>query len=486
VKTKIDFIDYSYGSIWKWLSLGENNELKSANFSKARSVPILLYHGVIEDPNWKPDEVSIRLNDFKNQMFALKKSGYQTIKLEDYLKFSRGEKELPEKSFLLTFDDGRKDSYYQADPILRTLGYTAVMNVITSRSLGPDNEKSSFHLSETELQKMVVSGRWELESHGKDDHDLQMISSDGTQGHFLTNKLWLKNENQMETDEEFKKRIIDDLLESKKDLENDLNIKVIAFAYPFGDFGQASQNFPQGQEILQKIASIIYPLSFTQLSSGDFPTNYPENSPVAKRITITSAINPEDLLVLLESERDKALDWKDNFEENHGWLKGWGSVKFQDNSMIIGDSANDDSGSEFLAGSYLWKNYSLEARIKVENGTAFTFASRYKNAKNYASCNFYPNRVVFTQELNNMDQPEIETMSETNIEKGIEIQAGMQVKDNYANCFLNGKKIVSGKIDPSLGNGGIAFKIWDTIEKGSRMTIKHLSVSKDPLLFTNP
>jgi peptidoglycan/xylan/chitin deacetylase (PgdA/CDA1 family) len=39
----------------------------------------------------------------------------------------KGEKILPKKSFLLTFDDGRKDSFYPVDPVLKKLNYNAVI-----------------------------------------------------------------------------------------------------------------------------------------------------------------------------------------------------------------------------------------------------------------------------------------------------------------------------------------------------------------------
>ena len=66
----------------------------------------------------------------------------------------KGEKNLPEKSFLLTFDDGRKDSYYPVDPILKALDYRAIMFVISGRSLGDEKEVSPFYLSSSELKRM--------------------------------------------------------------------------------------------------------------------------------------------------------------------------------------------------------------------------------------------------------------------------------------------------------------------------------------------
>ena len=72
----------------------------------ARSIPVLLYHGIIiGDSNStikSPDGINIPLNEFEEQMFALKKAGYQTVSMEDFQAFMRGEKQLPEKSFLLT------------------------------------------------------------------------------------------------------------------------------------------------------------------------------------------------------------------------------------------------------------------------------------------------------------------------------------------------------------------------------------------------
>ena len=69
--------------------IGWSNNEKINSVRYAQSIPILLYHGVISDPDWQPDEVSIRLADFREQLFALKKAGWQTVTLDDYLAFSQ-------------------------------------------------------------------------------------------------------------------------------------------------------------------------------------------------------------------------------------------------------------------------------------------------------------------------------------------------------------------------------------------------------------
>src|SRR5581483_2204916 len=183
-----DFFKYSiaYAKADSIPVSSRGNQLTITNVSlpaHAQSVPVLLYHGIIS----KPDGANILINDFKNEMFALKKAGWQTVSIEDFYAFLQGKKELPPKSFLLTFDDGRKDSYYQADPILHVLGYKAVMFIITKYSL--EDNSGNYYLSKSQVQEMIDSRRWEIETHTKDGHNLYPIAPNGDQEHFYSNKL---------------------------------------------------------------------------------------------------------------------------------------------------------------------------------------------------------------------------------------------------------------------------------------------------------
>ncbi len=84
-----------------------NPDNSQSNSTLALSVPVLLYHGIVPES----DRFSITEEVFKDQMFALKKAGYSTITLNEFYGFIHEGKSLPDKSFLLTFDDGRLDSY---------------------------------------------------------------------------------------------------------------------------------------------------------------------------------------------------------------------------------------------------------------------------------------------------------------------------------------------------------------------------------------
>ncbi len=98
----------------------------------AASVPVLLYHGE------GPATTTMPTGVFVDQMRALKAAGWQTITMEQFQAFMKGDAPVPDKSFLLTFDDGRVDTFYSVDPVLKDLGYTGVMFVVTGFSM-PNN-----------------------------------------------------------------------------------------------------------------------------------------------------------------------------------------------------------------------------------------------------------------------------------------------------------------------------------------------------------
>jgi peptidoglycan/xylan/chitin deacetylase (PgdA/CDA1 family) len=479
LKEKLAFMSYMREASGNSILSAQGNSTE-----KAKSIPILLYHGVIKDSNWKSDDVNMSLNDFQAQMFALKKAGYQTIKLQDYLDFMTGKKQLPAKSFMLTFDDGRKDSFYPVDPIFRVLGYSAVMNVITGRSLGPENEKGSFHLSQIELQKMAESGRWEMASHTQNGHDYEKISSTDNSGHFLSDKLWLASENRLETDAEYAQRVGTDLANSKQDIEKYLQVKPLAFAYPFGDFGQESINYPGSQTVLTEVLHELFPITFYQTRGSEYMNNYPSNPFMTRRIDMKSEVNvssevgAEKLVELMNNDMEKSLDYTDNFTKNNGWLQGWGQLTFNKNRMTISDSPTDDSGMTFLGGTFLWKDYISQVRVSLPKGGAFALVARYQNEDNYVACDFTDFHVAFAQRANGVDEPDREQLIQTNLNSGRIADVGVSVQGDKAICYLDGKPAATGVVERGLENGGVGIKMWDlNSKKGSLLIVSDLKVT---------
>ncbi len=92
---------------------------------------ILLYHGVTDVQSQGIENYSkkhISVDTFLAQIKYLKKN-CNTISIEDYLAFRENRESLPPKTVIITFDDGFKNNYTTAAPILDELGLPAVFYV---------------------------------------------------------------------------------------------------------------------------------------------------------------------------------------------------------------------------------------------------------------------------------------------------------------------------------------------------------------------
>ncbi|MEW5942650.1 MAG: polysaccharide deacetylase family protein [Pseudomonadota bacterium] len=95
--------------------------------SLARAVPVLMYHHVSP----RPGLVTVSPETFAAQMEYLAAAGYTALTADDFLGFLLGQRQVPEKSVLITFDDGYLDNYVHAYPVLKRLGLHAVIFVVT-------------------------------------------------------------------------------------------------------------------------------------------------------------------------------------------------------------------------------------------------------------------------------------------------------------------------------------------------------------------
>jgi len=92
----------------------------------ARSVPVLMYHHVSPSPGL----VTTTPRNFADHMRGLAAAGYRTLTAAQFAAFLGGES-APDKSVLLTFDDGYLDNWVYAFPALREHGFSAVVFLVT-------------------------------------------------------------------------------------------------------------------------------------------------------------------------------------------------------------------------------------------------------------------------------------------------------------------------------------------------------------------
>ena len=133
-------------------------------------VPILMYHYISESPD--PDDtirldLSVPPDMFEQQMAWLDDNGWTTITFYDFVEWLAEGVELPEKPIILTFDDGYRDNYENAFPVLEKYGQVGTFFVLTA----PPEQGHPVYMSWDMLSEMSQAGQ-SIEMHAHDHFDL--------------------------------------------------------------------------------------------------------------------------------------------------------------------------------------------------------------------------------------------------------------------------------------------------------------------------
>lgn len=168
-------------------------------------VPIIMYHSV--NPYALPENrLTVSVKTFERQMHFLKTHHYNVLPLDELAGLIKQKRKIPPRSVVITFDDGYKDNFIYAFPVLKKYNLSATMFIIINEVGRPQNDR----LSWDEISAMQDSGLIVFGSHALGPEPLVNIKSE----------------------ESLKKELFD----SKKILEDKLGRPVNAFSYPEGRF----------------------------------------------------------------------------------------------------------------------------------------------------------------------------------------------------------------------------------------------------------
>lgn len=97
-------------------------------------IPVLCYHNLAtaeEKTNFESEkDWTIDVKNFEEQLKYLKKHNYKTLSMEEFYKWKQGKLNLPQKSVLITFDDGFLSNYHYAFPLLKKYNMNATVFLI--------------------------------------------------------------------------------------------------------------------------------------------------------------------------------------------------------------------------------------------------------------------------------------------------------------------------------------------------------------------
>jgi len=180
-------------------------------------VPILMYHS-ISDNLFGMSHPYFHINTlpevFSQQMRWLRNAGYRSIDLKQACTGLEAGTDLS-KTIVITFDDGYRDFYTDALPILKQFGFSATLFLATDRIHdAPARIEGADYLTWSDVRELHAEGI-RFGSHTVSHPDLRSLGPD---------------------------QIEYELGHSKEVLEEQLGVSIDAFSYPFG-FPEEDKNF---------------------------------------------------------------------------------------------------------------------------------------------------------------------------------------------------------------------------------------------------
>jgi peptidoglycan/xylan/chitin deacetylase (PgdA/CDA1 family) len=242
---------------------------------KSSNVPILMYHSICNRPE-KMRSAYFKTNtspeDFQAQMELLHRQGYSCVSLEQALPVLRGDQPKSAKLAVITFDDGYRNIFTDAFPVLRQYGFSATVFLATAFV----GERTGAFDG---IECLTWSEIRELRRHG-------LRFGSHTVNH---PKLY-----QMEWSE-----IESELRDSKEQIERRLGERVTSFAYPYA-YPQTDSSF------IERLTSLLARSGYdccvtTRLGCARIR----DDAFSLKRLPVNTC----DDLALFQAKLDGAYDW---------------------------------------------------------------------------------------------------------------------------------------------------------------------------------
>jgi peptidoglycan/xylan/chitin deacetylase (PgdA/CDA1 family) len=225
-------------------------------------VPILMYHYLSIPPanaDIYRQDLSVTPELFAAHLDAMQQAGYTTISLYTLLDHLTHGSPLPEKPVVLTFDDGYRDQYTNAFPLLRERGLTATFFIVTDFLHDQRPEYITW-----DMVREMYAGGMSIEAHGRNHVSLANKDRD-----YL---IW-------------------QALGSYESIEVEIGVRPRFISYPAGDYDQNT---------VDVFHSANYWAGFTTKQGA---THRSDDLFQMERIRVRGTTSPEELLRLL------ALEW---------------------------------------------------------------------------------------------------------------------------------------------------------------------------------
>src|SRR5216110_1287004 len=228
-------------------------KVKKPVVDQTAQVLIFCYHRLVDKIRYPGTEITPAV--FEAQMKELKDKGITVISMQDLLAWKRGEKNIPPRCAVITFDDGWKSQYEVAWPILKKFGYPVTMFIYTEGvrggSLGGGEAITWEQLADMRDNGVDIQAHSATHQDLREGHNIMLASTGGKR---TKTKL---------TGPQYEQWIQNEVVGSKQLLEQRLGIKVNYFAVPFGNYNEHVKELARNAGYEAMFTVYGQPITFT-------------------------------------------------------------------------------------------------------------------------------------------------------------------------------------------------------------------------------
>lgn len=242
---------------------------------KGEEFVVIMYHSILKDTE-RTGRYVVRPDSLEADIKYLNSHGYKSVSAEEIINYSKGNGILPEKSYILTFDDGSYNNLVYLLPLLEKYDAYAIISIVgsyTEKFSELDEANAAYsYLRWCDIDELVKSGRVAIGNHSYDYHDIKNGRIGAKIGKY-------------EDKEKYKKRFYDDMNKTHTMLFENCAITPVIYTYPYGAYCE------EAEQILSENG---YLMTFTCTEGKNFLTKNPDSIRLLKRFNRHGNLTTED------------------------------------------------------------------------------------------------------------------------------------------------------------------------------------------------
>lgn len=201
---------------------------------------VLNYHDIVKAGSAKSslNSMDVGVDHLEEHLAWLKKNGYKIVSVQNVLDAAAGKNSIPNKSVLLTFDDGYQSFYTRVFPILKKYHYPATVALIGSWIDGIDapDEAGKQLLTWNQVREMLKSGLVEMASHTYDLHKSAVANPQGDSQAATVTRVYDFTTGRYEAEEQYRERIHLALRKSAEFIFQHAGVWPRVMVWPYGEY----------------------------------------------------------------------------------------------------------------------------------------------------------------------------------------------------------------------------------------------------------